>query len=136
VNITRTVARLLLFRGHRCHLRFEVRRVEENYEEEEVAQVHQEAVSHVRERLLTVLTARLRGVRGHVDDQPHEHLPDLYARHKYVDPARDLYAQRAHRVVGVHERVHGVVHDHEPPAGRSVVGVTVPDVRHHLIMTG
>ena len=118
------------FQRHQLFL-VEVRRVEEVGEEEEVADVHHDGIVNVLHRLLAIVAARLHFVRLNVDEYADGHLRYLHRRDHHVDRLRYAHLYGAEGVVGVHERVHGVVHHHEPATGRRVVGVAVPHVDEH-----
>lgn len=104
---------------------------EELAEEDKVAEVHERGpddVVHVRGTLLALLHP---GVDQVVDHAAHHHLGDLRQRDEHGELAGHLEAGRPQRVVGVHDRVHQVVHGHEPaPAGHHVL-VGVPGVEQH-----
>ncbi|KAJ8281414.1 hypothetical protein GJAV_G00067400 [Gymnothorax javanicus] len=100
-------------------------------EEDEVAEVHERGpdhVLHVRGALPALLHP---GEHQPVHHAPHGHLRDLRRRHEHGELARDAEPRRPERVVRVHDRVHQVVHGHEPPSAGHHVLVGVPGVEQH-----
>ena len=105
--------------------------IEEISKQIKIAKIHQWAIFYVFEWLLTVSTTLcLHAVRRHVDDKAHNHLPDLDACDKNVDPTRYIEPQCTCCIVGVHKWMDWVVHHHKPTTGTCMIGVAIPDVDH------
>lgn len=106
---------------------FEVGLIEEDGEEQQVAEVHDEGVEdvvHGGEAVDVMVPV----IEEPQNAQPHEHLRDLHERDQHGDGSRHASAGRSKRVVAVHERVDGVVHAHEPAAAGHTVFIRVPAV--------
>jgi len=104
--------------------------VEEHGEEHQVAEVHEGAPRHV---VHVGRAAHLVHPAVHQAQhrQAHHHLQDLGDRDDHGAGAGHPQAGGPRRVVRVHERVHHVVHGHEPAAARHLVLVGVPGVQQH-----
>lgn len=70
-------------------------------------------------------------MRPHVDCTAHDHLSELQRRDQHRDETGRIEAHGTQGVVRVHQRVHAVVHDDEPPGGGSVFRVAEPGVHQH-----
>lgn len=127
-----------LLRSHRrCRELFalasiarQIREVEEAREEDEVAGVHGDGELDVGRRdVAGGVTGLLKeAMRPDVDGTADDHLRQLQGCDDHRDEAGRAELQRTEGVVGVHQRVHAVVHDHEPAGRGGVLGVGEPRV--------
>lgn len=113
----------LLRRHRRCRELFafagiarQIREVEEAREENEVAGVHGDGEFDVGRRDVAGGMSGLleESMRPDVDGTADHHLRQLQGGDDHRDEAWRAEFQRTEGVVGVHQRVHAVVHDHEP----------------------
>lgn len=126
------VAVELLFFGRSGATAGEVRLVEEPGEEDKVAKVHGEAELDVDPGDVALgLVALEVLVRPEVDQAADDHLGELQRRDHHGDELGRRVAHRLERVVRVHDAVHEVVHDDEPPRRGCVLGVREPGVEQH-----
>jgi hypothetical protein len=108
----------------------QIRQVEEPREEDEVAGVHGDGELDVSGRdVAGGVTGLLEEtVRPDIDGTTKDHLCQLEGCDDHGDETGRAEFQRTQSVVGVHQRVHTVVHDHEPAGGGGVFGVGEPGV--------
>ena len=108
----------------------QVRPVEEVGEEQQVAQVHERGPGDVVEagRAVALLHP---AVHQRAHRHPHDHLQDLSAGDEHGEGAGHAQPGGPRGVIAVHERVHAVVHGHEPAAAGHHVFVGVPGVEQH-----
>lgn len=107
---------------------FEVGLIEEDGEEQQVAEVHDKGVDdvvHGGDAVDFVFPE----IEEPQNAQPHEHLRDLHECDQHGDGSRHASAGRSNRVVAVHECMDGVVHGHEPAAAGHTVFIRVPAVQ-------
>lgn len=102
-------------------------------EEHEIAQVHDERPEDV---VVADVTVELRcvqlGLVGHpVDVAAEEHLNDLQERDELRDEDGHVKAHGFESIVRVHDRVHHIVHAHEPATRCGKLTVAVPTVDEH-----
>ena len=110
---------------------FHVGDIKEICEQEKVACIHSETVTHVLHGLLAIETLRLHVVCRQINDYSHDHLQDLNARDENADESWDSNVQSPQSVIRIHERVHRIIHHHEPSSRTGVIRVTVPNVGHN-----
>lgn len=106
---------------------FEVGLIEEDGEEQQVAEVHQRGaddILHGGEAVLLIIPE----VEEPHNAYPHDHLCDLHERDQHGKGSRHTHAGCFSRVVAVHECMDGVVHGHEPAAAGHTVFIRVPGV--------
>ncbi len=108
----------------------QVRLVEEVGEEQQVAQVHEAGPGDVVGAGGAVSVVHP-AVHQPAHRQPHGHLTDLSAGDEHGEGPRHAETGGTCGVVTVHERVHAVVHGHEPAAAGHHVFVGVPGVQQH-----
>lgn len=112
--------------------RRQIRAVEELRKQNEVAKVHGDRQFDVHRRYVAGPARGLdEGVRPHVDRAADDHLRELQRRDEHRDETGRIEAHGAQCVVRVHQGVHAVVHDDEPPRGGSVFRVAEPGVHEH-----
>lgn len=108
----------------------EVSIVEEVGEEEQIAGVHGRATGQVEVRLVARQLALLGREDEIVDHDTHHHLEYLERGDADADKPRNGHPESLEGIVGVHEGMDDVVHDHKPATGSSMVSVAVPDIDH------
>lgn len=104
--------------------------VEEVGEQQQVAEVHERGPGDVVEvggAVSVVHPAVHQAAHRH----PHNHLTDLSTGDEHGEGPRYGHAGGTSSVVAVHERVHRVVHGHEPAAASHHVFVGIPGVEQH-----
>lgn len=115
-----------------ARIRRQIRAVEELRKQHEVAKVHGDRQFDVHRRYVAGPARGLdEGVRPHVDRAADDHLRELQRRDEHRDETGRIEAHGAQCVVRVHQGVHAVVHDDEPPRGGSVFRVAEPGVHEH-----
>lgn len=105
----------------------EVGLIEEDGEEQQVAEVHQRGADDVALGGEAV-GVMIPEVEEPYDAEPYEHLCDLHERDHHGTESRHSSAGCFSRVVAVHERMDDVVHGHEPAAAGHTVFIRVPGV--------
>lgn len=105
----------------------EVGLIEEDGEEQQVAEVHHRGVDDVVHGGDTV-DVMFPEIQEPQHAQPHHHLCDLHERDHHGEGSRHTSAGCSSRVVAVHERMDGEVHAHEPAAAGHTVFIRVPAV--------
>ena len=105
--------------------------VEEVGEEQEVAQVHERCPADVIQARRAVGAVLHPAVHQRAHRQPHAHLCNLSARDEHGKGPWHTQAGSTGGIVTVHERVHSIVHGHEPAAACHHVFVGVPGVEQH-----
>lgn len=107
-----------------------VRLIKERGEEEQIAEVHERSphyVIYVR-RAISVLHPP---VHQRTYCHPHSHLGDLGGGDDDGTGFWHTESCGSDSVVAVHERVHGVIHGHEPAPTSHLVFVGIPGVNQH-----
>lgn len=107
--------------------------VEEPGEQHQVTKVHGRRQRHVELGHAARLGAATLEVPVScvVDEAAYKHLHQLTGRNEHGHPGRRPVAHGPGRVVRVHHRMDGIVHDDEPPGGRREFHVREPRVQQH-----
>jgi len=97
-------------------------------EQDEIAEIHHTTEPDVTVRDVAEFSFRFDMIDPDVDGTSDDHLSELHAGDDHVHPAWNVEFHGFQGVVGVHERVNGVIHDDEPSTRGWVLGVAVPGV--------
>lgn len=116
---------------HRLGLWRDVRLVKEMEKQQEITEIHNKRPFDVLVADLAMPALLLDQISHYVDVYAKDHLGQLGARDRHVDPFGNLETERAEAVIRVHDGMYCVVHEDEPAARGGKVFARKPAVDEH-----
>lgn len=104
--------------------------MEEPREQNKIAKVHRKAEMNIHAGNVAVHLAALQIlVRRYVNEAANNHLQELQRSDHHRNRLRRSVSHCFQRIVGIHDRVHAVVHYDVPSRGRGVFRIREPGIQ-------